>query len=232
MNTAPQKQVVSYIRVSTQRQGASGLGLDGQRSAVDAYCAAHGVTLLREFKEIESGRNDDRAVLKAAIAFAKRSRAKLLIAKLDRLARSVAFIANLMDSDVDFTACDLPEANRLLLHVMAAVAEAEARAISDRTITALSSAKARGVPLGATNPASRNLTRDASAKGRAAGVATIMQRAAGAYAEVAPTTVALRAEGLSLAAIAKRLTADGHRLRSGKPFSPVQVQRILDRQSG
>ncbi len=185
---------------------------------------------MREFKEIESGRNDDRAVLRAAIAFAKRTHAKLLIAKLDRLARSVAFIANLMDADVDFTACDLPEANRLLLHVMAAVAEAEARAISDRTITALSSAKARGVALGATNPASRNLTPAASAKGRAAGVATIVQRAADAYAEVAPTIVALRAEGLSLAEIAKRLRADGHSLRSGKPFSPVQVQRILDRQ--
>jgi len=221
--------VVSYIRVSTVRQGASGLGLEGQRAAVDAYCKAHGVTVVREFMEVESGRNNDRAVLREAIAFAKRSHCRLLIAKLDRLARNVAFIANLMDSDVDFIACDLPEATRLLLHVMAAVAEAEAKAISDRTITALAAAKARGTSLGAMNPASRNLTREGVLKGSAAGAAAMADIARDFYSDVEPMIRRLRAERLSLAAIAKRLNDEGYLLRSGKAWTSVQVGRILGR---
>ncbi len=105
------KKIVAYIRVSTVRQGASGLGLDAQRSAVAGYCKAHNATVLKEFQEIESGKSDDRQALRDAIALAKRSKAVLVIAKLDRLARSMSFIANLMDSDVEFAACDLPEAN-------------------------------------------------------------------------------------------------------------------------
>jgi DNA invertase Pin-like site-specific DNA recombinase len=161
--------IVSYVRVSTQRQGASGLGLEAQRAAVDAYCKQHGVKVGREFQEIESGRNDERAVLREAIAYAKRTRSKLVIGKLDRLARSVSFISNVMESGVDFAACDVPEANRLLLHIMAAVAENEARAISDRTVQALAAAKARGTPLGATNPKSRNMTPAVMEQGRALG---------------------------------------------------------------
>lgn len=137
-------ECVSYIRVSTQRQGSSGLGLSAQRSAVQQFCKQHGSTMVREFREVESGRNNDRAVLHEAIAYAKRAKATLLIAKLDRLARNVAFIANLMESGIEFRACDVPEANRLLLHIMAAVAEAEAKAISDRTRVALQAAKERG----------------------------------------------------------------------------------------
>ncbi|MGA7247867.1 MAG: recombinase family protein, partial [Candidatus Cybelea sp.] len=139
------KKAVSYLRVSTQRQGASGLGVEAQRSAVEAFCRSHGYRIVEEFVEIESGRKSDRPVLRDALARAKSSHSTLVIAKLDRLARNVAFIANLMESGVEFRACDMPEANGLLLHVMAAVAEQEARAISERTRNALAAAKARGV---------------------------------------------------------------------------------------
>src|SRR5580704_19108778 len=131
------RKVVAYYRVSTARQGSSGLGLEGQRAAVEAHCARTGVTIAREFVEVESGRNDDRPKLAEALAFARRAKATLLVAKLDRLSRSVKFIATVLDSGADFAACDVPEANRLLLHVLAAVAENEAKAISDRTKAAL-----------------------------------------------------------------------------------------------
>lgn len=222
-------QVVAYIRVSTARQGQSGLGLDGQRSAIAAYCKANGASVLREYREVESGKNNDRAVLREAIRHAKRVRCTLLIAKLDRLARNVAFISNLMDSDVDFRACDLPEANRLLLHIMAAVAENEAKAISDRTIVALQAARERGTALGASNPNSRNLTHAARKKGAKAAGKAAKANADAAYADVAPLIVELREEGLTLAQIAARLNEEGYTLRSDKPWNHIQVMRILKR---
>ncbi|MDH2910267.1 MAG: recombinase family protein [Candidatus Eremiobacteraeota bacterium] len=215
----------SYVRVSTQRQGASGLGLAAQHAAVDEFCRQQGLTLTREFQEIESGRKNDRPVLREALAYAKRTKTVLLIAKLDRLARNVAFIANLMESGVDFRACDLPEANRLLLHIMAAVAEAEARAISDRTIAALKAAKERGTPLGALNPASRNLTREAATRGAHA----TAERARQANANAMPIIREMRALGHSMAKIADKLNADGFRTQTGALFGPVQVMRILVR---
>jgi len=223
--------IVSYVRVSTQRQGASGLGLDAQRAAVEAYCKQHGVKVGREFQEIESGRNDERAVLREAIAYAKRTRSKLVIGKLDRLARSVSFISNVMESGVDFAACDVPEANRLLLHIMAAVAENEAKAISDRTIAALAAAKARGTALGATNPKSRNMTPEVMEQGRALGAKAAQAKATAYYAEVAPVIEELRARGLSLPAIADKLTAAGYVTRTGKPWNAMQVSRVLQRSS-
>jgi DNA invertase Pin-like site-specific DNA recombinase len=223
------EQVVSYIRVSTQRQGTSGLGLEGQRTAVNAFCVAHGVRVLREYQDVESGRHDAREGLKKAIAHARRAKATLLIAKLDRLARNVAFVANLMESDVEFTACDLPSANRLLLHVMAAVAEAEARSISERTIAALTAAKARGKPLGATNPRSRNLSVESMSQGRKQGSSAMASAARAYYADVAPEIRRMRSEGKSFAAIALDLNDSGFTLRSGKPWNAVQVKRVLDR---
>ena len=223
------EHVISYIRVSTQRQGASGLGLEGQRAAVNAFCAAHGVRVLREYQDVESGRHDGREGLKSAIAHARRAKATLLIAKLDRLARNVAFVANLMESDVEFTACDLPSANRLLLHVMAAVAEAEAKAISDRTIAALTAAKARGKALGATNPRSRNLSAQSMSEGRKQGSVAMASAARSFYADVVPEIKRMRSEGKSFAAIASDLNASGFTLRSGKPWNPVQIKRVLDK---
>ncbi len=218
-------ECVSYLRVSTQRQGASGLGLEAQRAAVKEFCRQHGMVLSREFCEVESGKRNDRPVLREALAYAKRTKTVLLIAKLDRLARNVAFIANLMDSGVDFRACDLPEANRLLLHIMAAVAEAEAKAISDRTIAALQAAKERGTPLGALNPASRNLTPEAVRKGAQA----TARRAREASATILPIIRDLRTKGHTLATIAERLNQDGYRTQTGAQFSAVQVKRVLDR---
>jgi DNA invertase Pin-like site-specific DNA recombinase len=142
-------QFVTYYRVSTDRQGRSGLGLDAQREAVRQFLATRSATVIQEFVEVESGGKDDRPKLREAIAACQRGKATLLIAKLDRLARSVAFIANLMDGNTEFIACDMPEASRLLLHVMAAFAEHERQVIGDRTKAALAAAKARGVRLGA-----------------------------------------------------------------------------------
>ena len=131
---------ITYLRVSTDRQGKSGLGLEAQRKAVLDYVAGKG-EIAAEFVEVESGKRDDRPQLARALTEAKRLGAVLLIAKLDRLARNVAFIANLLESGADIAAADMPEANRFLLHVMAAVAEHEAQAISDRTRAALAAAR-------------------------------------------------------------------------------------------
>ena len=143
---------VAYYRVSTERQGRSGLGLEGQRAAVAAYAKQVGATMLAEYTEVESGKRADRPELAKALPHAKRSKATLLVAKLDRLARNVAFLSAVMDSGVDFIACDNPHANRLTIHILAAVAEDEARRISDRTKAALGAAKARGTKLGSARP--------------------------------------------------------------------------------
>jgi DNA invertase Pin-like site-specific DNA recombinase len=143
---------VAYYRVSTDRQGVSGLGLDAQRASVGRFLAP-GQTLAAEFTEIESGRRDrNRPQLHAALAECRRRRATLLIARLDRLARNVAFIANLMESGVDFVAVDMPTANRFTIHIFAAYAKHEREMISVRTKAALAQARARGKQLGNPRP--------------------------------------------------------------------------------
>jgi DNA invertase Pin-like site-specific DNA recombinase len=138
---------VAYMRVSTDKQGITGLGMDAQRESVLRYVSTRG-RLLAEFIEVESGRKDNRPQLRAALEECRKRRAVLLIARLDRLARNVAFIANLMNSDVEFVAVDMPQANRLTIHILAAVAEHEREMISQRTKAALAAAKARGIKLG------------------------------------------------------------------------------------
>ena len=153
-------EYVSYYRVSTPRQGASGLGLEAQRATIEAFIAGRGA-IIAEFTEVESGKLATRPQLEAALLAAKCARATLVIAKLDRLARNVAFIAALLEQGVPFVACDLPEANEFVLHVMAAVAQHEARTISERTKLALDAAKRRGVRLGFARDASvPHLNRD------------------------------------------------------------------------
>src|SRR5215213_4230202 len=146
MSTGAERWVV-YLRVSTDRQGRSGLGLEARRVAVASYLAGHG-RIVAEVLEVESGRRNDRPELERALALCRAHRATLLVAKLDRLARNVAFVSRLMESGVEFMAADFPQANRLTIHILAAVAEHEARMISDRTRAALAAAKVRGVVLG------------------------------------------------------------------------------------
>jgi DNA invertase Pin-like site-specific DNA recombinase len=153
---------ISYIRVSTQRQGESGLGLEAQRAATERYLTGIGGTALREFTEVESGKRSDRPELHRALRACKETGAILLIAKLDRLARNVAVIANLLESGVRFVAVDMPNADRFMLHVYAAMAEEEGRRISERTRAALASAKARGVKLGRTAEKLAKANRDAA----------------------------------------------------------------------
>ncbi len=221
------KHVVSYIRVSTQRQGASGLGLEGQRAAVEAFCRENGCALVAEFQEVESGCKSDRPILRQALARAKAIRATLLIAKLDRLARNVHLISGLMEAGCEFRACDMPQANRLTLHIMAAVGEAEARAISDRTKAALAAYKVRGGRLGAANPACRRLTREQALKGSKR--TALLAREANI--EASSTARGLQLEGQSLRAIAAELDARNICTRSGKPWNHVQVGRLLMRSS-
>ena len=159
------KRVVSYIRVSTQRQGASGLGLEGQRAAVEQFCRENGYELVAEVPRSGIRPQNDRPVLRQALARAKAAKAVLLIAKLDRLARNVHFISGLMEAGCEFRACDMPQANRLTVHIVAAVAEDEARRISDRTKAALAAYKARGGRLGAANPACRAVSRQDALRG-------------------------------------------------------------------
>ena len=138
---------VAYYRVSTDKQGIKGLGMDAQREAVARFMAGKG-DLAAQFIEVESGRKDNRPQLLAALAECRKRRAVLVIAKLDRLARNVRFISGLMNSDVEFVAVDMPSANRLTIHILAAVAEHEREMISQRTKAALAAAKARGTKLG------------------------------------------------------------------------------------
>jgi DNA invertase Pin-like site-specific DNA recombinase len=139
---------VAYYRVSTAQQGKSGLGLEAQVEAVKRHLNGGEWELLGEFTEVESGKRKNRPELIAAMALAKKQKATLIIAKLDRLARNLHFISGLLEAGVDFVAVDNPRADKFILQILAAVAENEARAISDRTKAALASAKARGVKLG------------------------------------------------------------------------------------
>jgi len=206
---------IAYYRVSTQRQGQSGLGLEGQQAAVESFCQP-----VESFTEIETGTNKrHRPELQRAIAACKRQGATLVVAKLDRLARNVAFVSRLMESGIEFVACDNPTANRLTIHILAAVAEDEARRISERTRVALKAYKARGGTLG--NP--QNLTSLAKERGIAANVAAAKRHAA----DVRPIAEKLRIAGRTLAEIASILTGRGVLTRRGKAWSPTAVSRLL-----
>lgn len=142
------KGLVGYIRVSTDKQGRSGLGLEAQQKAIADYAASVGLPVIAEFKEVESGKNDERQQLQAAIEHCELTNARLVIAKLDRLSRNVAFVAKLQEAGVKFVCCDMPEANETMVQFLAVMAQAERNAISERTKAALAAAKARGVTLG------------------------------------------------------------------------------------
>lgn len=178
---------VAYYRVSTDKQGQSRLGLEAQQDAVRRYLNGGTWTLVGEFTEVESGRKSRRPQLEAAIALAKKEKATLVVAKLDRLYRNAYFMAKLMYDRVNFVACDNPHANKLTIQILAAVAENEAELISERTKDALKAAKKRGIKLGSPDP-----LKGATAAGKLA------TKTADDFAErVWPTIVQLRRKGLS-----------------------------------
>lgn len=208
---------VAYYRVSTARQGASGLGLDAQRAAVAVHLG--GVEPIAEFQEVESGKRNDRPQLAAALAFCKKRKAVLVIAKLDRLARNVHFISGLMESGVDFVACDNPQATRLVLHMLAAVAENEAQAISERTKAALRAAKARGVKLGGTRGNSLEKARAV----RQGDTAAFRGRVLPIIREIQ-----MWSPKMTLTEMAAALNSRGVKTRQGGEWHAKQVSRILE----
>lgn len=220
-------RLVAYERVSTARQGRSGLGLDAQRVAIDAFATSRSAEVLARFTEVESGRRNDRPELDKALTLAKLTGATLVIARLDRLSRNAAFLLTLQASGVRFLACDMPEANDLTVGIMALVAQAEREAISRRTKEALAAAKARGVKLG--NPNGAAALRRAG-KGGTALQETVARNADAFARALAPTVAAIRAEGhVSLRAIATELNARGIRTRRGGRWHVSTVRNLLVR---
>ena len=259
--------IVSYIRVSTRAQEASGLGLEAQRQAVQAFARQRRGDIIAEYREVETGKWKDRPELAKALAHCRRSKsssvnnlpdammiqprnqgrhsrkavvyfltranATLVVAKLDRLARNVAFTSALIESKVDFVCCDNPHATKLTIHILAAVAEHEAEAISQRTKAALAAAKARGVKLGSARPGhwdGREDRRLAGVKAAAKAAGEAHARAAEeAYVDLCPLIGELRAKGFTLQTIADKLNGMGHTTRHGKSWSHTQVARLLQR---
>jgi DNA invertase Pin-like site-specific DNA recombinase len=217
-----QGSFVAYYRVSTAKQGASGLGLEAQQEAVRNYLNGGSWKLVAEVTEVESGKQSDRPKLAEAMRLCRLHGATLIIAKLDRLSRDAHFLLGLQKAGVEFIAVDNPHANRLTIHILAAVAEDEAKRISDRTKAALAAAKARGVKLGGNRGV--ELTEAAREAGRAAQTAKAKARAS----DLAPMIAELQAQGVtSLGAIAKALNDRGIPTTRGGEWSAVQVSRVL-----
>lgn len=213
---------IAYHRVSTQKQGASGLGLEAQKDAVGRFLNGGAWELVGEYIEVETGKGADalakRPKLKAALAACRKNGATLLIAKLDRLARNVHFVSGLMESKVKFVACDMPEANELTIHIMAAFAEHEAKRISQRTKDALAVAKARGVVLG--RAGADNLRPNIETR----------QKIADSFAEkLGALFFGMRQRGLSQRAMVAELNTIGVPAFAGGQWSLLQVQRLIKR---
>ncbi|MHB8283869.1 MAG: recombinase family protein [Caulobacteraceae bacterium] len=215
---------VTYFRVSTRRQGESGLGLEAQREAVRRFLGEGQV--VASFEEVESGGRADRPALDAALKACRLRNATLLIAKLDRLARSVAFVSRLMEEGVDFVAVDNPTANRLTVHLLAAIAEHERELISQRTKAALQAAKARGVKLGNPNGSTTLRTHGEAARSRSIQVRT--RRANSRASEVVGIIDDVREGGAtSLRCIAAELNSRTIPAPRGGEWSAAQVRRVL-----
>ncbi|MBX0293156.1 recombinase family protein [Hymenobacter sp. HSC-4F20] len=218
--TPTSKPFVSYYRVSTLKQGKSGLGLEAQQAAVRTF-VPDPTRIVAEFVEVESGKRNQRPQLHAAIEAARQHGATLLIAKLDRLSRNAGFIFALRDSGVDFVCCDMPDANTLTVGLFAVIAQHERETISKRTKDALAAKKARGARLG--TPA--NLTDEVIRQGR-----QVQQRNARehqANRQAARLGNLLHERGHTLQQIAQELNEAGYRTRRGKQFFPMSVQRLL-----
>ena len=219
--------IIAYYRVSTKRQGESGLGLEAQRTAVAELAASRGARITEEFVEVESGKRDDRPQLAEALHLAKLTRATLVIAKLDRLSRNATFLSSLLDSGASFVAADMPDANDLTIRILAAVAQQEREAISKRTKEALRAAKARGVKLG--NPyGAAALIRDGS--GPAAASEARKEAADQRALEFAQTIGRIKAQGkTSLREIAEELNRRGIHTARGGQWHPTTVRNYMQR---
>ncbi len=215
------KNYVAYYRVSTQKQGSSGLGLDAQRQTVRNFIGQN--NLIAEFTEIESGKNDRRVELQNAIEYAKSHNATLIIAKLDRLSRNVSFIFQLRDSRVDFICCDIPDANTMTIGIFALLAQQERELISERTKKALDAKKQRGFKLGKPD----NFTDEMRKKGREVYHRKAMENEnnirAFAFIQV------LRQQKLTYRAIAAKLNETGFKTSTGNHFYAMSVKQIYDR---
>lgn len=212
---------VTYLRVSTDRQGKSGLGLDAQRAAVAAHLNGGSWVTVGEYVEIESGKNNARPELTKAMEMCRLTGAKLLIAKLDRLSRNAAFLLNLRDSGIEFVAADMPDANRMTVGIMAVVAEHEREMIASRTKAALAAAKARGRVLGG--------YRGGPVPDARRGGETVSQAADVFAKRVGPVVQGMRQAGQGLAAIAAELTAKGIRTARGGAWTATAVRNVLAR---
>jgi DNA invertase Pin-like site-specific DNA recombinase len=216
---------IAYMRVSTARQGRSGLGLEAQREAVRQFVDGRGGKIIApEFVEVETGKRNDRPQLTAALKRCRLTSATLVVAKLDRLSRNAAFLMTLRDSGVDFIAADLPEANTVTVGVMSVIAQHEREAISKRTKEALAAAKARGTKLGGLREGAANIRRH-----QRAGTKANQDRADRIAEERREVLEALAGQGLSLAAMAERLNGDGIRTSRGCDWTPMSVKRMKDR---
>ena len=210
---------VAYLRVSTAKQGSSGLGLEAQQAAIKSFLK-EGDRVVATFKEVESGKDDARPELAKALREVELTGAKLLVAKLDRLSRAVSFISCLMDSKVDFVACDQPDATPFSIHIYAAVAEHERNMISHRTKAALRAAKERGVKLGG--------WREGPKVDQAKGTAANRDRARSFNARVRDAIAELQAEGATnLSDLARRLNGRGIPTSRGGEWKATQVARVI-----
>jgi DNA invertase Pin-like site-specific DNA recombinase len=215
-------KAIAYFRVSTARQGESGLGLEAQRESVQQYVRARRLEIANEYTEIETGTGKrDRPKLHAALNECKQTGATLVIAKLDRLTRNVHFLTGLQESKVKFIAVDMPEADEAWLQMAAVWAQREAKLISLRTREALARAKARGVALGKPE----NMKRDAQLKGAKVN----KEQAKAAYSKVVHYARMLQKEKLTYEQIAERLNTEGHTTRTGGKFKAMTVWRMLKR---
>ncbi|MGN6741574.1 recombinase family protein [Dyella sp.] len=218
-------KIVSYLRVSTRRQGSSGLGLEAQLAAINEYARQRSASIIETFTEIESGKGTDRPQLQRALHLAKVTGATLVIAKLDRLSRNAAFLLTLRDSGVRFIAADMPDANDLTVGVMALVAQQEREAISKRTREALAAARSRGMRLG--NPNGASALRRAG-KGNAASLQSIRTAADAHAGDLRPVVRALAADGVtSLGAIAVALNNRGILTPRKRSWHKSSVRNLL-----
>lgn len=215
---------VAYLRQSTMKQEKSGLGIEAQRDIIQNF-AKEGI-IIHEFVETESGKNNDRSKLQEALALCRKTNSKLIVAKLDRLSRNVAFTSKLLESDVEITFCDFPQANRLILHIISSIAEYEAGLISQRTRQSLAAKKERGAHLGKSENLMRNhdeAIKRSNETNRAKAQTNVNNMRAVALLR------SMNREGLIPSQMASKLNEQGFTTSKGGKFQIVQVQRLTQR---